>query len=296
MRKLFIFAIVGFFAQLIDGSLGMGYGATSSSLLLTFGIAPAVASASIHLSEIATTAASGVSHYKFGNVDKKVLWKLMIPGAISAFIGAAFLSSLPGDVMKPFVSIFLTALGFYILFRFLFKWNLSQAHKGAKELKTPFYIVLGSIAGFFDAIGGGGWGPINTPVLLARKGAVPRRVIGTVDTSEFATTVAASAGFLLFLGTESLNWLLILAFVIGGVLAAPLAAWLIKILPSYLLGVFIGGFIILTNANTLLSSFNVGGDKILGFYIVLFIGWAAAIFYAIRNKVRLSKQDVSETL
>lgn len=126
MRKLLIFAIVGFFAQLIDGALGMAYGLTSTSLLLAFGVAPAVASASIHMSEIATTAVSGISHYKFGNVDKKMVITLMIPGAISAFIGAAFLSSLPGHLIKPYISIFLMIMGIYVLSRFLFKWNPKQ--------------------------------------------------------------------------------------------------------------------------------------------------------------------------
>lgn len=119
MRKLIIFAFIGFLAQLIDGSLGMAYGVTSTSLLLTFGIAPAVASASVHLSEVVTTAASGISHIKFGNVDRQALLKLIIPGSIGAFAGACFLSNLPGNVVRPYISIFLLILGVYVLFRFL---------------------------------------------------------------------------------------------------------------------------------------------------------------------------------
>lgn len=118
MRKLIIFAFIGFFAQLIDGSLGMAYGVTSSTLLLTFGIAPAVASASVHLAEVVTTAASGASHIKFGNVDKQAVFRLIIPGSIGAFIGACFLSQLPGDVVKPYIAGFLLLLGLFVFFGF----------------------------------------------------------------------------------------------------------------------------------------------------------------------------------
>ena len=123
MRKLIVFAFIGFLAQLIDGALGMAYGVTSSSLLLAFSIAPAVASASVHLSEVVTTAASGVSHMKFGNVDKKMVYQLIIPGSIGAFLGATFLSNIPGELARPYVSIFLLVLGVYVLFRFLFNYK-----------------------------------------------------------------------------------------------------------------------------------------------------------------------------
>ncbi|APH05024.1 sulfite exporter TauE/SafE family protein [Bacillus weihaiensis] len=285
MRRLIIFAIVGFFAQLIDGALGMAYGLTSTSLLLAFGVAPAVASASIHMSEIATTAASGISHYKFGNVDKKMVVTLMIPGAISAFIGAAFLSSLPGNLIKPYISIFLLIMGIYILCRFLFKWNPNQEKT---TTSSWFLLPLGLIAGFFDAVGGGGWGPINTPALLSRKGAIPSKVIGTVDTSEFAVTTAATLGFILFLGWEQFNYVWVAAFVIGGVIAAPIAAWLVRIIPAYLLGVVVGGFIILTNLHTVLGTIGVSTNTKIAIYILLFIFWLVGITFSIRKNSKLS--------
>lgn len=286
MRRLVLFAIIGFFAQLIDGSLGMAYGATSASLLLMFGIAPAVASASIHMAEIATTAASGASHIWFKNVDRSLVLRLVVPGSISAFIGAAFLSNLPGDLIKPFISFFLMILGLYILIRFLFKKE--TADQGSNKISSKFLVPLGLAGGFFDAVGGGGWGPITTPVLLSRKGITPRKVIGTVDTSEFAIAVSATLGFILFLGWEQFNWQWVAAFTIGGVLAAPLAAWLVKIIPSYLLGVLVGGFIILTNFRTLLNSVDVIPDTWnVGAYIVVIALWVAAIYYQVR-KVRNS--------
>lgn len=290
MRKLIIFAIVGFFAQLIDGALGMAYGLTSTSLLLAFGVAPAAASASIHMSEIATTAVSGFSHYKFGNVDKKMVIKLMIPGAISAFIGAAFLSNLPGNLIKPYISIFLIIMGIYVLSRFLFKWNPVQE----KENTSSWYLIpLGAIAGFFDAVGGGGWGPINTPALLSRKGAIPRKVIGTVDTSEFAVTLSATLGFILFLGWEQFNYIWVAAFVIGGVLAAPIAAWLVRIIPAYLLGVVVGGFIILTNLNTVLDTFGTSGELKFSIYAILGLAWIFAIYLSIKKNIFLNKYNHS---
>ncbi|SUM31224.1 sulfite exporter TauE/SafE family protein [Staphylococcus gallinarum] len=186
MHKLFIFALAGFLAQLIDGSLGMGFGASSSSILLTFGVAPAIASATIHFSEIATTAASGTSHLKFENVHKPTLIKLAIPGAITAFIGAAFLSNIHSDLIKPFIAVFLLSMGLYILYQFLFKRNQQLSDEINPDKGSRFSMIpQGLVAGFLDAVGGGGWGPVNTPLLLASKKLEPRYAIGTVSASEF---------------------------------------------------------------------------------------------------------------
>jgi uncharacterized protein len=289
MRKLIIFALIGFFAQLIDGSLGMAFGLTSSTLLLAYGVAPAVASASIHMSEIATTAASGISHFKFGNVNKRMALLLVIPGAVSAFLGAAFLSSIPGDMIRPFISTFLLLLGVYIFIRFLFFHSpdsLTETHEGKPSLLTKKRLLfpLGAAAGFFDAIGGGGWGPINTPVLLSVKQSNPREVIGTVDTSEFVITISATLGFALFLGWEQFNWFWVLAFVIGGVFAAPLAAWLVRKMPSYLLGVLVGGFIVLTNLNTLFKASGINSPVSTFGYVFVICGWVIGIIYSIKKE------------
>lgn len=223
MKKLIVFVFVGFIAQLIDGSLGMAYGLTSSTLLLTFGVAPAVASASVHLAEVVTTAASGASHWKFGNVDRAMVGKLIIPGSVGAFIGACFLSNLPGDVIKPYVSLFLLALGFYIIYRFLVLNGRAPSTPG-KQWSNKQLVPLGLVAGFLDATGGGGWGPIATPVLLANKSTEARKVVGTVDTSEFAVALSATLGFVISLGWEQVNWHWVLTLMAGGVIAAPIAA------------------------------------------------------------------------
>lgn len=292
MNKLIVLSVIGFLAQLVDGALGMGFGATSSSLLLMFGIAPAVASASIHMAEIGTTAASGASHLWFKNVDKRILWKLTIPGAISAFIGAAFLSSLPSAMIKPFISSFLILLGVYILIRFLFFQHLSSKNQSS-AISRKFLTPLGIVGGFLDAVGGGGWGPITAPVLMARKGVSPKKVIGTVDTSEFAIAVSATLGFILFLGLEHFQWQWVLAFMIGGVIAAPIAAWLVRIVPSYMLGVLVGGFIILTNAMTIIKTVALPVSWAALAYSLIMVLWSVAIFYQIMNRKRFIALDQS---
>lgn len=285
MQKLILFSFVGFFAQLMDGALGMGFGLSSSSILLAYGLAPAIASASIHLSQVATTAASGFSHYKFGNVDKKLVLTLAVPGALSAFIGAALLSRIPGEMIRPYISFFLLCLGFYIVIRFLYLNREANHLKKKKSFKKRFIYPLGFVGGFLDAIGGGGWGPVNTPVLLSREGIDPRKVIGTVDTSEFIVTISATLGFLIFLGWEQFSWLLVFAFVIGGVIAAPIAAWLVRVMPPLVLGVLAGGFIILTNVRTLLNTIPLGENAIYSIYTLLFFGYLVTIVLSIRKNM-----------
>ncbi|WP_309121526.1 sulfite exporter TauE/SafE family protein [Paenibacillus sp.] len=290
MRRLVLFSLVGFFAQLVDGSLGMGFGATSGSLLLMFGVAPAVVSASIHLAEVGTTAASGASHLYFKNVDRRLAWRLLIPGAIAAFLGAAFLSSLPGHLLKPFIAAFLTALGVYILIRFLLQARRRQDEPEQQPAYSKTFVIpLAIVGGFFDAVGGGGWGPITTPALLAKNGATPRKVVGTVATSEFAVAVSATLGFVLFLGWEAFNLFWVLAFVLGGVFAAPLAAYLVKVIPTQYMGVTVGGFIILTNLNTLLQSADfVPSEWTVPIYIVVFVLWISAVVYQWSSRRRVA--------
>ncbi|MFZ0444319.1 MAG: sulfite exporter TauE/SafE family protein [Bacillus sp. (in: firmicutes)] len=282
MRKLITFAFIGFLAQLVDGALGMAYGVTSTSLLLAFGLAPAIVSATVHMAEVVTTAVSGISHIKFGNVDRQAVFKLIIPGSIGAFLGACFLSNLPGDIVKPYISLFLLFLGGYVLIRFLLM-NQSKSDKTSIDLSRKKSTLVGFIAGFADATGGGGWGPITTPVLLTQKGASPRKVIGTVDTSEFAIAISATLGFLISLGWEEINWTMAITFMVGGIFAAPIAAWLVKRLPSYLLGVLVGGFIILTNVHILLQVWVMNNFWNVFIYSCIIISWVTLIFLVVRK-------------
>jgi uncharacterized membrane protein YfcA len=283
MRKLVLLALVGLGAQLVDGSLGMAYGVTSTTLLLAIGTNPAAASATVHLAEIGTTLASGASHWKFGNVNWGVVAKIGIPGAVGAFAGATFLSSLDTSVAAPVMSLVLLALGLYVLVRFTVR-GLRTDRLG-HPLRKRFLAPLGLFAGFVDATGGGGWGPVGTPAILASGRLEPRKVIGSIDTSEFLVSVAASLGFLLALGSQGINLGWVLALLAGGLVAAPIAAWLVRHLPPRVLGSAVGGIIVVTNTRTLLRSDWVdasSGTRWLA-YAVVCAAWAAAVAWSVRQ-------------
>jgi uncharacterized protein len=281
MRKLVLLALVGLGAQLVDGSLGMAYGVTSTTLLLAIGTNPASASATVHLAEIGTTLVSGASHWRFGNVDWKVVWRIGIPGAIGAFAGATFLSNLSTETAAPLMSIILLALGLYILIRFTAR-GLPRTELG-KPLRKRFLAPLGVVAGFVDSTGGGGWGPVGTPAILASGRLEPRKTIGSVDTSEFLVAVAASAGFLIGIGSEGVKASWVAALLIGGIIAAPIAAWLVRHLPPRVLGSAVGGIIVLTNTRTLLRSDWIDAPDGVRYavYAVIYAVWAAALAYSI---------------
>jgi uncharacterized membrane protein YfcA len=288
MKTLITFVLVGFGAQLVDGTLGMAYGVTSTTLLLAAGYAPAAASAAVHLAEIGTTLASGASHWKFGNVDWPIVLKIGVPGAVGAFAGATFLSSLSTESAAPWMAGILFLLGAYLLLRFSTKLpTLRLDAPPKKRLLTP----LGLFAGFVDATGGGGWGPVATPTLIGSGRMIPRKVIGTVDTSEFLVAVAASLGFIIGIGGEAIKFTTVAGLLIGGVIAAPIAAYLVRHIPGRMLGSLVGGIIIITNARTLMGSFGIDGAPRAAIYVSLFVLWGAAIAISVRGL----RQDNAET-
>lgn len=249
MENILIFMLVGFIAQMIDGALGMAYGVSSTTFLLSLGVPTKIASASVHVSEMFTTLASGISHLKFGNVDKALFKKLVIPGVIGGVLGAYVLSSIPGDKIKPFVSCYLLLMGLRILVK---------AVRRAKETQIERYngrvVPLGLIGGFFDAIGGGGWGPIVTTTLVAR-GNCPRLSIGSVNAAEFLVTIAESATFIITIpNLITQQWRIILGLLVGGVIAAPVAAYSVKKLPTRALMVMVGLLIIGLSLRTILKA------------------------------------------
>ncbi|MBA7466749.1 hypothetical protein ES707_01939 [subsurface metagenome] len=239
---MIVYIIVGFIAQIIDGALGMAYGVTSTTFLLSMGIPPVAASASVHSAEVFTSGVSGLAHLRFGNVDKKLFKKLLIPGIIGGILGAYILTVVPGKTIKPFVAFYLLIMGLIIL-RKAFK-KVEQ-----KEVKTRL-VPLGVSGGFFDAIGGGGWGPIVTSTLVAR-GHNPRFSIGSVNLAEFFVTVAEVATFLTII--RLVHWQIIVGLIIGGVLAAPLAAYVCKRLPSRALMIMVGLLIMALSIRTICS-------------------------------------------
>lgn len=242
MDDFLLFVLFGFFAQMIDGALGMAYGVSSTTLLLSIGIPPAPASASVHAAEIATSGVSGLAHWRHGNVDRVLLQKLVVPGVIGGVLGAYVLTSVPGETIKPVVSAYLFVMGLVILRK---AFRRVQAGEKTRRLTE-----LGLAGGFLDAIGGGGWGPIVTSTLVA-NGNHPRFAIGSANLAEFFVTLAQTATFFLALGL--VHWRIIAGLIAGGVVAAPLAALVCKRLPARSLMILVGALIMILSLRTLLQ-------------------------------------------
>jgi uncharacterized membrane protein YfcA len=231
------FLLIGFAAQLIDGALGMAYGQISSTMLISMGVPPATASASVHTAETFTTAVSGISHVAHGNIDWKLFFRIAIPGMIGGVLGAFVLTRIDGNTAKPFVLAYLTALGLYLFYR-------GVMHRHTE--RTPKVVSpLGLVGGFLDAAGGGGWGGIVTSNLLV-QGSNPRKTIGTVNLAEFFLTVTISATFIVTLGWEAFT-IATMGLLIGGVLAAPFGAFIAKRVNPDKLLTFVGALLTLTS-------------------------------------------------
>ena len=242
---LFIYFLVGFVAQTIDGALGMGYGITCTSALISSGVPPALASASVHIAKLFTSGSSGFFHWKLGNVDKKLFKRLAIPGSIGAGVGAYFLSSFDGEKIKPYISTYLVIMGIIVIVKAFKTVALKQPKK------VGFLAFTG---GFVDASGGGGWGPVVTTTLLAR-GNNPTKTIGTVNAVEFVITVFASGIFTVLLGVE--NSEIIAALIIGGLIASPFGAIIIHYINRKWSMVAVGILIIFLGFRTILKSFGM---------------------------------------
>lgn len=241
--------LIGVVAQLIDGTMGMGFGLTSSTLLLSIGAGAAVTSAAVHIAEVATTLVSGASHWYYKNVDWRIFRALAIPGAIGAFAGAVLLSNLSTAVASDWISILLLLMGLLLIARTLTFKIPAPTKQAGRRLLLP----LGAVGGFIDATGGGGWGPVVTPTLLTVTGSQPRQIIGTVSASEFLVALSASVGFLIALPWDTIGWEVVLGLAIGGALAAPIAARIVAQFPRRVLGLLVGITVVVINAYRLLA-------------------------------------------
>lgn len=251
MEKLIVFVLIGLGAQLVDGTLGMAFGVTATTLFILTGTGAATASAVVHVAEVGTTLASGISHWRFGNVDWRRALSLGIPGAVGAFVGATFLSNLDGDAARPVTATILTGLGLWVIIRFAFLSGRARTPRpwGLKRL-TP----LGLVGGLLDSTGGGGWGPVTTSTLLSAEANQPRKIIGTVSAAEFLVALAAVLGFLPMLRQEfSEHAGAVIGLLLGGVVAAPIAAYLVGKINPRLLGIVIGGILVSLNIRTLFA-------------------------------------------
>lgn len=240
-----IMLLAGFMAQLVDGALGMGYGLTSATILLSSGASLPAISGSIHTAEVFASGASGYSHYKFGNVNKKLFKALVIPGVIGAVAGAILLS-VYGDIyagwMRPLLACYTLFLGIKII--------LNAFRKQQQKKKFKRHGMLAGAGGFFDSVGGGGWGPIVTTTLIS-NGRNPKYVIGSVSLTEFFVTLSSAFSFFLMMGVS--HWQVIIALIIGSTIAAPLAAKLSGRLPRKTSFILLGTLVIIWSGKILIQ-------------------------------------------
>src|ERR671915_482196 len=280
MKNFFLLALAGAVAQLVDGSLGMAYGVSSTTVLLAAGVAPALASAAGHMGGIGATAGFGGSPSGLREVDwSKIVW-LAVPGGVGALLGALVLvwaASLEATAayVEPAVAVFLFMLGIYVLSKFAFR--RTERPVVVRHIPRGFLSPLGFVAGFLDAFGGGGWGPIATPTLLSSGRMEPRKVIGTVDTSEFVIAVCASVGFLFGLSLAEVPWTIVAALFLGGLIAAPVAAYIVRILPTRIMGTAVGGVILVVHANTFFGALGLSSSLSTVAFILIIAVWIAAL-------------------
>jgi uncharacterized membrane protein YfcA len=238
---------VGLLAQMIDGALGMAYGVTASSFLLATGASPLTASGATHLAEVFTTGISGVSHLRMGNVSKKLFLSLVIPGVVGGLIGTYVLGNIDGAVLKPWISGYLLLMGLYVLARAFRRIILVKT-----DVRPSRVVPLALFGSFMDTTGGGGWGPIVTTSLVG-AGHDPRTTIGSVNFAEFFLTVTVSAAFFQFL--DAGIWLTVSGLVLGGMFAAPFAAYVTRHIKTRYLLVLVGTLISGISLYNLLGTF-----------------------------------------
>jgi uncharacterized protein len=245
LEDILLFAAIGFTAQMVDGAVGMAYGMTATSAMVSFGIPPAMASASVHAAEVVTTGASGLAHCRYGNVRWPLVLRLAVPGMLGGVLGAFLLVAMPVQVIRPIVSVYLLVLSMVML------WKALRPRPAASPIRQGV-VVLGAAGGFLDAIGGGGWGPIVASTLIGR-GDVPRFTIGSVNMAEFFVTAAVSAAFASSIGLDL--WHVILGLIAGGILAAPFAALITRKVPDRPLMFIVAGVVCLLSLRNLAVDF-----------------------------------------
>ena len=281
MGELVLVALAGFFASLVDGALGMGFGPTSSTILLSTGLSPAAASTTVNLAKVATGLSAAISHWRFENIDHRLVLRLAVPGMLGAIVGVTILANVDGDDLRPVLALILLLVGIRILVRFS-RPVTARAHD--EEAGPPSFEVRG--AGAAAAAGGvtnglvGAWGPVVTPYLL-HHGLPPRYAIGSVNTAEVAVAVVAAGSLLASLGGDGVDGATLLAMLLGGVLASPLAAWVTKRLSPRRLGLAVAALLLITNVRELATWADLGWTRWLLYAAV----GVALVFAALRPRL-----------
>ncbi len=277
MEELLVVGLAGFIASMVDGALGMGFGPTSSSILLARGFSPAAVSTIVNLAKVATGISAAIAHWRFGNIDRRLVFKLAFPGMAGALVGVTILASVDGDQIKPVLAVLLLLAALRILARFS---NLPPAPAQDPDDAPPVFDERGTTA--TAAIGGvtnglvGAWGPIVTPFLL-HKGLAPRYAIGSVNTAEVAVAVVASGSLLASIGGGGVDFGIVLAMLIGGVIASPIAAWSIRFLPARALGLTVAGFLLAVNVRELAGQADIGAQRWIAYAAVALATALAAL-------------------
>jgi uncharacterized membrane protein YfcA len=300
MRDLLLFAGAGFAASLVDGALGMGFGPTSSSILLGAGLTPAAVSASVNLAKVATGVVAGVSHWRFKNIDKGLVLSLAIPGVIGALIGVTVLSNVNAAIIKPLLAVLLSVIGLRILVRFARLNTTTQSEppesEGQPSTRPAAYGERGTkVAALIGGITNGmigAWGPVITPYLLHR-GVRPRYAIGSVNTAEVAVASASAFSLLASMGKGGFNVAIVIAMLVGGVIAAPVAAWLIRYVPARPMGIAVAALLLITNARELAAWGGLGSTP---WVWAIYAGIVTAIAIAVVTpRLRARPLSVSAT-
>jgi uncharacterized membrane protein YfcA len=282
MEHLVVVALAGFFASMVDGALGMGFGPTSATILLSSGLSPAAASATVNLAKVATGIASGVSHWRFGTIDRRLALQLAIPGVAGALVGTFVLANVDGDDLRPFLAVLLMLVGLRILHRFSSPLPVQTVADAAEFDSSRVKGAEGAavVGGVTNGLVGA-WGPVVTPFLL-HKGVAPRFAIGCVNTAEIAVATVAAGSLIGSLGGEGIELGVVVAMLLGGVVAAPLAAYVVRFIPPRLLGLAVAGLLLLTQSRELAGSVDLPGNRWLAYAVVT----AAVAFAAGRPRLR----------
>jgi uncharacterized membrane protein YfcA len=296
MDELLLVALAGFVASLVDGALGMGFGPTSSTILLGTGLSPAAVSTTVNLAKVATGLSAAVSHWRFENIDHRLVVRLAVPGMAGALVGVTILANVDGDDLRPVLAGLLLLVGLRILVRFSRAVG-TRAHDedaGPPSFEVPGVAAAATAGGVTNGLVGT-WGPVVTPFLLHR-GLPPRYAIGSVNTAEVAVAVVAAGSLLASLGGDSVDGGTIIAMLAGGVVASPLAAWLIKFLPARLLGLAVAALLLLTNVRELASQADVGPARWVAYAAVVAAVALAALRPRLARRRRASAAPDSEAV
>lgn len=277
MTELLIVALAGFLASFVDGALGMGFGPTSSSILFATGLSPAAVSTTVNLAKVATGLSAALAHWRFGNIDRRLVLTLAIPGSVGALVGVTILASVDGDQLRPILAGLLVLVALRMLARFstVLRAPADPDEEGRLVFDRGATSVAAATGGITNGLVGA-WGPVVTPFLLHR-GVAPRFAIGSVNTAEVAVATVASGSLLLSLGGSGIDPATVLAMLVGGVIASPFAAWSIRFLPGRALGLGVAALLLLTNVRELAGWFDIGAPRWLAYGAVVLATAGAAL-------------------